>query len=394
MFIKIIYLLLPPKLIGSYLIIFFSAFLLPGSIAAQTSDPWVWFYDSTNLCGFKDLQGNIKVPAMFESSLMSRPDTFYNIIAVSEKTSHYYLLKSGKKVGLDSLYVFDWYYDCEQEGKIRFQDHKINRVGFMDKNGIPIIPAIYNYAYPFRNGLTIVCSGASLKCMDEREDGDTTNCEVYGWIGGIEQIINEKNEILIDSFDRGYKNLNWYSLRTNMPNPDTNLYFTITGRHGITYSFVDYNLEFKQWFYNVFIPSLKQDREVRDHLFEEVTTRIEGKGWVNQSKDVFLNLFPTALTSQRFQTNHLKKISTGEGHFNFFIFDTPIFRKFYNACGYQNDRFPIYHVIVNYNKLRQPLPTPDKEGNIKSLVVLDYQEHFEFLRTENGYRLISASFRE
>ncbi len=393
MFINKIYLLPPHKLIGSYLIIFFSAFLLPGSIAAQTSDPWVWFYDTTNLWGFKDLQGNIKVPAMFENSLMSRPDTFYNIIAVSEKTSQYYLLKSGKKVGLDSVYVFDWYYDCEQEGKIRFQDHKINRVGFMDKNGIPIIPAIYNYAYPFRNGLTIVCSGASLKCMDEREDGDTTNCEVYGWVGGIEQIINEKNEILIDSFDQGYRNLNWYSLRMNMPNPDTSLYYTVTGRQGIAYSFVDYNKEFTQWFYSTFIPSLSEAGNVRDQLFEKVRTHMKGEGWVSHDRDAFLDQFPAALTSQRFQTNQLKKISMGQTYFFQFSCDKSIFKKFNNVCGYQRDRFPAYSVSVKYNKLSWPPPTKDNKASLEPRIVFDYREDFEFLRTESGYRLISASFR-
>ncbi len=384
--------ILPPlQLIGSCLLLFLSFLLFPHSIAAQTPDPWVRFCDSSSLCGYKDPQGNIKVPAMY-SQFISSPDTFHNIIPVSEKTKQYYLLKNGKKVGLDSVYIFDWNYDCEREGKILFEDHKLDRVGFLDKNGLPIIPAIYNYAYPFRNGLSVVRYGASRKCMDEVVD--TANCEHYGWAGGVKLLINEKNEILIDSLDLGYTNINWYSLKMNTPNLDTNLYFTVIGRNGITYSFVDYNKEFTQWFYHVFIPSLRQEGNVRDHLFDEVSTWIEGKGWVDMDKNVFLDLFPSALTSQRFQTNELKKISNGDTGFNQFIFDTPIFRKFYNACDYDEDRFPVYHVIVNYNKWRQPPPTPDKEGNVKSLYVTDYQESFEFLRTENGYRLISATFRE
>ena len=386
--------LTPHNIIRSCLYLLLSCLLFPHAIAAQTSDPWVRFCDSSELCGYKDLQGNIKAPAIFNSRFMSSPDTFYNIVAVSEKTKQYYLLKNGKKVGLDSVYSFEWDYDCEQEGKIRFQDHKLNRVGFLDRNGLPIIPAIYSYASPFRNGLSLVCYGASLKCVDEFEGADTSNCEHYAWTGGVRRIINEKNEILIDSLDWDYKNLNWYSLQTNMPSPDSSLYYTETGRQGMAYSFVDYDKEFTLWFYHVFIPSMESTRNVRDYLFEEVRTHMKGQGWVNQDKNVFLDLFPSALSSQRFQTNELKKISIGQSHFNHFIFDTPIFRKFYNACGYQDDRFPVYIAIVNYNKLRQPPPTPDKEGNIKSLHVIDYQESFEFLRTKNGYRLISATFRE
>ena len=378
------------KLLGSCLLLLLFFVIFPHSSPAQTPEPWIRFCDSTKLCGYKDLQGNIKVPAIY-NHFLSSPDTFFNIVAVSENTMSYYLLKNGKKVGKDSVYTFDWYYDCEREGKILFRDHKLNRVGFLDKNGLPIIPAIYCYASPFRNGLAVVGSGAFLKCWDEVED--TTNCEHLGWVGGVTLLINEKNEILVDSLDLGYRNLNWYSLRINMPNPDTNLYFTVTGRQGITYSFVDYNKEFTQWLNQVFIPSLRQEVTVPNYLFDEVTTWIEGQGWVHLDKNVFLDMFPFALTSQRFQTNAIKYISTGPTGFNNFIYATPLYRKYYDVCGFENDRFPVYNLIINYNKLRQPPPTPDEAGKVKSTYVLDYQDHFEVLRTENGYRLISASFR-
>ena len=204
----------------------------------------------------------------------------------------------------------------------------------------------------------------------------------------------KKNEILIDSLDWDYKNLNWYSLRINVPSPDSSLYYTVTGRQGSSYSFVDYDKEFAQWFYSVFIPSLSQAGNVQDQLFQKVRTHVKGEGWVSHDKDIFLEQYPSALTAQRFQTNELKKISMGRTNFMQFSCDKSIFRKYYNVCGYQEDRFPAYIVIVNYNKLRQPPPTPDNEGNVKSLFAIDYQEQFEFLRTENGYRLISASFRE
>lgn len=381
----------PHKHLEPCLLLLLYSLFFPHSSLAQTPEPWIRFCDSTELCGYKDLYGSIKVPAIYRN-ILSSPDTFYNIVAVSEMTMSYYLLKNGKKVGKDSVYTFDWYYDCEREGKILFRDHKLNRVGFLDKNGLPIIPAIYCYASPFRNGLSVVCSGASLKCLDEVED--TTDCEHRGWVGGVKLLINEKNEILIDSFDQGYSNLNWYSLKINMPNPDTNLYFTITGRNGIAYSFIDYNKEFTQWFYHVFIPSLRQEVTVPNYLFDEVTTWIKDQGWVHLDKNVFLDMFPFALTSQRFQTNAIKYIATGPTRFNHFIYATPLYRRYYDVCGFENDRFPIYNLIINYNKLRLPPPTPDEDGKVKSLYVLDYQEHFEFLRTENGYRLISASLRD
>src|SRR5688572_23433349 len=134
--------ILPPiKLSGAYLLLLLCSFLFSHLNAAQTLDPWYRFCDSTQLCGYKHLQGNIKVPAMY-SNFLSSPDTFYNIVAVSEITKTYYLLKNGKKVGLDSVYAFDWNYDCEQEGKIRFRENKLNRLGFLDINVQPIIPVM------------------------------------------------------------------------------------------------------------------------------------------------------------------------------------------------------------------------------------------------------------
>ena len=36
-----------------------------------------------------------------------------------------------------------------------FKDWKKDRVGFLDKDGKVVVPAVYNYAYPIRNGLKL-----------------------------------------------------------------------------------------------------------------------------------------------------------------------------------------------------------------------------------------------
>ena len=132
---------------------------------------------------------------------------------------------------------------------------------------------------------------------------------------------------------------------------------------------------------------------MRDQLFEKVRTHMKGEGWVSHDRDAFLDQFPAALTSQRFQTNQLKKISMGQTYFFQFSCDKSIFKKFNNVCGYQRDRFPAYSVSVKYNKLSRPPPTKDNKASLEPRIVFDYREDFEFLRTESGYRLISASFR-
>src|SRR5688572_25077080 len=139
---------------------------------------------TSELSGYRDLKGNIKQPAKFGG--FTRADSFHHIIAVTETIDRsyksYYLLKDGRKIGQDSVFVLDFTFDCESEGKIIFKDRKKDRVGFLDKNGSAIIPAIYNYVSPFRNGIAIAHRNAKRKCLEK--NGDTTRCEHLGWEGG------------------------------------------------------------------------------------------------------------------------------------------------------------------------------------------------------------------
>ena len=321
-------------------------------------------------------------------------DTFYNIIAVSEILGNtyefYYLLKDGRKVGQDSVYMFDFTPDCESEGKIIFKDRKKDRVGYLDKSGTPIIPAIYNYVSPFRNGFAIALRNAKRKCREE--GGDTTNCEHLGWEGGEIVLINDKNEILAANVSLGQRHLDWYSARVNDPLIDTSMYRTITGKKGYTYSFIDFDKEFKIWFNNMFLPALKGSiHNLQDMLFDEVTGWSEENGWTALEKNTFLRTFPAVLTSGRFEANKVKDISISQDLFNIFIFDKGIYRKYMNACGEHNkDKFPLYRVVVTNYKKRQN-PGPGNHSIFLKTHEIDYQEYFDFLKTEKGYRLLSVS---
>lgn len=189
-----------------YKIIFILSLFLTNFSYGQSSDSWIRFHDTINrLSGYQDLNGNIKIPAKFKN--FTRADTFYNIMAVAEQVdsfwNEYYLLKNGRKVGQDSVFKFDFEYDCESEGKILFKDYKTNRVGFFDKNGIAIIPAIYNAASPFRNGLAVAIKNAKPEYWADHQI----------WSGGEIVIINDKNEVLMDCVKEDLRNLNWYSLK-------------------------------------------------------------------------------------------------------------------------------------------------------------------------------------
>jgi len=131
---------------------------------AQNNEPWTAFWNKdTTLVGFKDKNGVVKIEPKFVIN-MTPAHKFDDIIVVAEEVNgewkSYYLIKSGRIIGRDSLYMFDNVCDCESEGFIRFRDHKTDKVGVFNKKGDVIIPAEYNEMTRVTNGLIIALKGA------------------------------------------------------------------------------------------------------------------------------------------------------------------------------------------------------------------------------------------
>ena len=356
----------------------------------QAKDVWIRFYDTTTeLSGYKDLKGNIKIPAKYDN--LTRADTFHNIIAVTEKIDSsyksYYLLKDGRKVGQDSVFMFDFTYDCESEGKILFKDNKKDRVGFFDKNG-----------------LAIALKNAKRSCWGENED--TLNCEHLSWSGGEAVLINDKNEILVDSLKGYLSNINWYSLKINDPSVDTSIWVSLQGNSGKVYSFVNYEKEFTKWFYSKFLLALNSPSKdkLKELLFSEVTFWTNKNGWTSLNNNKFLNAFPTSITKERFKENNFKRLSISDEDLNSFIFEDKLYKSFYDACGSHNkEKYPVFDVMLTYYKKRTKelnLPPPPGSKSEKwelsdfdKKYEIDYQEHFEFIRTDEGYKLLKVSLK-
>lgn len=359
-------------------------FCIQTFLFSQTADPWIRFTDwEKEKCGYKDLNGNIKIPAKFEA--LTQADTFYNIIAVNEEIEgnyiSYYLLKSDRKVGKDSVYYFDFMPDCESEGKIIFRDKKSDRVGFFDSAGHVIIPAFYNYALPFHNGVAIARRNAVRKCWG-REDSAT--CEHWGWDGGEMVLITEKNEVLIANWNVDYNTLNWYSMKVNVA-VDSTIYTTVKGENGNTYSFIDYEKEFRVWFDKVFIPAANanDENEMRALSFSQLTYWSETLGeWKSESKDAFLQKYFKPLFGSRFQkvNTTAQNVSVGSETLNDFGVTNLLYNHFYNACGeHLKEVYPVFDVMLSYHDKNSLLPR---------------QEHFEFIRTEAGYKLLNISVKD
>ena len=333
--------------------------------------------------GYRGPQGQVKLPAIFGGFTSAR--RFYHIMAVSEAASQaqYYVLKNGRTIGRDSVYVNDFLFDCESEGTIRYRD-KRNRVGFFDARGRAVIPALYNYVTPFHNGLAVALLGARRTCGNSP---DTVQCEHPGWAGGRQVLLNARNEVVINNLaaePTGSGQLNWYSLKINAPAPDTATTVTLRATNGDRYTFTDYQKEFTAWLYRVFVPAVRTGdaAAVQALCFSDLAVAARPfRGWPHFTPTAFLAKYRQAVLRPRL--GRLRPgapgVHIGPGELNTLIFDSQDFEPFLTACGeHFSEKYPVFEVILTYPA--QPADAP-----------FDHQEHFEFIRTASGYRLLSVS---
>jgi hypothetical protein len=295
--------------------IFFSFFCF-----AQEDTNWYTFYnsDSTKI-GFKDSNGNIKIEPKFES-YFTEP-IFKNVTIVSEKIAdkewkNYYLNKQGKIFGIDSIYIFDFEYAKESEGKIKFRDPKTDKVGFFDKNGKVVIPAVYNDARDFSKGLAIVIKNAHKERWEPEGQKHEGGCDHWSWQGGKTFAINHLGKELFEILPN-----NDYSFSIDYGNvkinekTDPNIYTSYKGTDGNIYSFSSPEKDFNVWFENIFFPDFKKNKTILpEYFYDLISVAVndnpkEQTAWKNHKKSDYLQS-KAKLINQIFEnlnTGKLKK---------------------------------------------------------------------------------------
>ncbi len=273
-------------------------FLFSALTFGQEDTNWYAYYntDSTKI-GYRDAKGNVKIEPKFNP--FATEQIFKEVIAVSEiisenKHQSYYLNKKGKKFGIDSTYLFDFEYATFNDGKIKFHDYKTDRVGFFDANGKVIIPAIYNDAGDFREGIVRVLIGAKRWCYDTNSE-KSENCEHYGWKDGRNIMINNKNEELFEipeKKDYSYT-LDYSKFKVN-EKTDPDIYTSYKGNDGNIYSFYSPERDFNKWFYTVFIPDFEKHNTILPKYFYELISVSDNDhpkeytAWKNHKKDEYM----------------------------------------------------------------------------------------------------------
>jgi len=353
-------------------IVLLYTFLVSCTVFAQTSDTWTAFWNKdTTKIGFQNKNGVIKIEPKFTGFTIARK--FENIIAVTEEENNkwksYYLTKEGKIIGRDSLYTFDNSTDCESEGFIRFRDPKTDKMGLFNSKGTIVIPADYSALSNVKNGMLTALKDAKK----EREPGD----EHFLWSGGKELLIDITNKVLIDNFVY-IRDLNFYSLEKSKEPSKDPIRENFKGVDGQYYSFINFEKEFKFWLENNLLKDLSK-ANLEKHSFNKITYWKEPEGWINSAKAKFINQNYTYLKLKLQELQNLKTdyFISSDG-LNQFIFESSEYEIYFNNCNESKDwLYPTMDIVIN------PKNKTDRG-----------QDHFEFLRTENGYKLISVSTRQ
>jgi len=347
--------------------------LFIGSICFNTSngqkrDTWYSFLNKdSSKVGFKDQHGVVKIEPKFATAFS--PNKFDDIISTLEDSKSviygYYLTKSGRVIGRDSMYLWDLTADCESEGFIRFHDRKTDQLGMFNRNGRVAIPAIYNDLTEVRNGLIVALKGAERFYEGEH----------YSWAGGSGFLIDTNNNILVDQFNSDFTNLNFKSLLISDKATTDTIRQNFLGVNGKQYSFIDYDKEFRKWVKSSLLINLSSKSLLNDSY--STITYWNDSEWVHEVKQTFLDrnfelIKEKLLRLQSIDCNYF--ISRDE--MNEYIYDAEEFQVYFNNCNRPiNWKYPLMSIVINYK---------DKEST---------QDSFDFLRTDNGYKLISVSIR-
>ncbi len=330
------------------------------------------------LTGFKDETGAVKITPRFMG--LTTATRFRNIISVMEDRNgsyeSYHLLKDGRKVKPGENYVSDMSFDCESENKIRFRSKELDLVGFLGANGKVVISPVYSDARPFKNGLSSVIKNAKRMCHNDTEFSEENRCEHWRWDGGESLVINLDNEVLIEN---AYlkRELDLYSLTISKASSNAPDVDSLKGKNGKFYNFVNVKRNFENWLKNKFVINLDKSKLI-NHSYKSLTLWNESKGWYQVPRNAMTEKQAKMVISELAALH-----SAGSEHFvtinglNKFIYTDKEFERYFDDCSNaMTDKYPVLELIVEHNL----------EDGYK-------QNHYSFLKTDSGYKLISFTIR-
>ncbi|MDR0347867.1 MAG: hypothetical protein LBH90_00035 [Tannerella sp.] len=349
-----------------YLIILCLTVNINTYLLARQHDTWYAFSDPENdeLTGFKDA---------YEEEVRKFDHMLAVVEMTGDKVQSYYLTKSGRIVGRDSLFFFDNVPDCENEGFIRFHDKQTNRTGMFNRNGDIVIPAEYNALTKVMNGLVVGLKNAEKQYWHEHDE--PSGCNHYSWTGGQSVLLDTANHVLIEDFN--YEGtLDYYSFQiTDFPLADSS-YLNFKSVAGTCYSFIHIEKEFQRWLNEILQTDFSSEKLLAASY--DSITWMSSNSWKTESKYDFIEHNFNILRDRLFliKQPEFEFFIMPDG-LNRFLFNSNDFDCYYDNCGDAKEwQYPVMSLILNHR---------DSDRLT--------QDHFDFLRTDKGYRLLSVSLR-
>lgn len=147
------------------------------------------------------------------------------------------------------------------------------------------------------------------------------------------------------------------------------------GVDGRTYSFIDYQREFQKWLQSAILSPISQEKLIAAS-YPKIYVWREPDGWRPEDGRALIEKnFECIRSSLAELTETDADVFLPLGGLNPFIYRGAEFERYFNHCGEPKEwQYPVMSVIVNHQA----------DGKAS-------QDSFDFLRTEEGYRLISLT---
>jgi hypothetical protein len=244
-------------------------------------------------------------------------------------------------------------------------------MGLFNKQGQVSIPARYNALSRVTNGMVIGLSGAKKKYWNGDGEHKDDGCNHFSFVDGKTVLLDTGNNVLIRDFVYDDE-LDFFSLQISNDSLSDPIRKYFKGTDGKYYSFASYKNEFGKWL-NELLNNVDSREALHAASFDKITWFSASNGWVSEDRDKFLSRHSKTVKE------HLARIKLSSIKHSFDTYelinltDDVNLLKYFTNCGEGNTpRYPVMQLIIDYTL----------EGK-------DHQDSFDFLRTENGYKLIN-----
>jgi len=242
-----------------------------------------------------------------------------------------------------------------------------------NRQGAVVIPAVYDELTNVTNGFVIGLKDAEKNYWD---DHSYSGCNHFSWVGGKIMLIDTNNSVIIENF-RGSLMLDLYSHQRQDIRGDSPAREYYSGTDGKIHSFINYEKDFSFWLRHSLLDNFTEENLVQA-AYDRLTFWKDEEGWVSEpAKNIIEKNFTLIKNRLSLIQNPEQEFFVSIEGLNSGIFQGEEFNIYFNNCGQPlTGKYPVMNVIINHKQADD-----------------FYQDHFDFLKTDDGYKLISLTIR-